>query len=73
MCCSDWGSMGAVVILCGKGNNAGDGFVIARHLAIRGHECRVVLMSPETELQRGCCCELSDHRQAWVADAPLAR
>ena len=44
------GIEGAVVILCGKGNNAGDGFVIARHLAIRGYECRVVLISPETEL-----------------------
>jgi NAD(P)H-hydrate epimerase len=42
---------GPVVILCGKGNNAGDGFVIARHLAIRGYECHVVLIRPETELQ----------------------
>jgi NAD(P)H-hydrate epimerase len=36
---------GLVVILCGKGNNAGDGFVIARHLALRGYECRVLLLA----------------------------
>lgn len=40
---------GPVVILSGKGNNAGDGFVIARHLAIRGHECRVLLLCSPTE------------------------
>ena len=40
---------GPVVILCGKGNNAGDGFVIARHLAIRGYECRVLLLCPPNE------------------------
>jgi NAD(P)H-hydrate epimerase len=40
---------GPVVILCGKGNNAGDGFVIARHLAIRGHECRILLLCPPNE------------------------
>jgi NAD(P)H-hydrate epimerase len=42
---------GPVVILCGKGNNAGDGFVIARHLAIRGYECRVILLAPSAELR----------------------
>ena len=42
---------GPVVILCGKGNNAGDGFVIARHLDVRGYECRVLLMCPPTELR----------------------
>src|SRR6478736_5391677 len=44
------GIKGPVVILCGKGNNAGDGFVIARHLAIRGYECRVLLLSSPQEL-----------------------
>jgi NAD(P)H-hydrate epimerase len=42
---------GPVAILCGKGNNAGDGFVIARHLEIRGHECRVILLCPPEELR----------------------
>jgi NAD(P)H-hydrate epimerase len=42
---------GPVVILCGKGNNAGDGFVIARHLEIRGYTCRVLLLSPKQDLR----------------------
>ncbi len=37
---------GRVVICCGKGNNAGDGFVIARHLDNSGFEVRVLLASP---------------------------
>lgn len=41
---------GPVIILCGKGNNAGDGFVIARHLEIRGHDCRVLLLAPPDTL-----------------------
>jgi NAD(P)H-hydrate epimerase len=39
-----------VVVCCGKGNNAGDGFVIARHLDLRGHEVRVLLWAEPTEL-----------------------
>jgi NAD(P)H-hydrate epimerase len=34
---------GTVVICCGRGNNAGDGLVIARHLDLRGHKVRVLL------------------------------
>lgn len=44
------GSPPPVVILCGKGNNAGDGFVMARHLEIRGVACRVLLLAPAEQL-----------------------
>ncbi|MCE9529125.1 MAG: NAD(P)H-hydrate epimerase [Planctomycetales bacterium] len=36
------GIAGQVIILCGNGNNGGDGFVIARHLNARGHDVKVV-------------------------------
>ena len=41
---------GPVAICCGKGNNAGDGFVIARHLALRGYHPRVLLWGEPDEL-----------------------
>ncbi len=41
---------GPVVVCCGKGNNAGDGFVIARHLELRGHSVRVLLWAEPEEL-----------------------
>jgi NAD(P)H-hydrate epimerase len=44
------GITGPVVICCGKGNNAGDGFVVARHLDLRGHAVRVLLWSEPAEL-----------------------
>jgi NAD(P)H-hydrate epimerase len=46
------GIAGAVAICCGKGNNGGDGFVIARHLDLRGYAVRVLVWG-ETEDFRG--------------------
>jgi len=46
-----WGVRGPVVICCGKGNNAGDGLVIARHLELRGVAVRLVFWSDPAELQ----------------------
>jgi NAD(P)H-hydrate epimerase len=45
------GIRGRVVIVCGKGNNGGDGFVIARHLDARGYDARVVLIAEAEDLR----------------------
>jgi NAD(P)H-hydrate epimerase len=45
------GINGKVVIVCGKGNNGGDGFVIARQLDARGYDVSVGLIAKPDELQ----------------------
>lgn len=42
---------GPYLICCGKGNNAGDGFVIARHLDNRGEAVRVLVWAEASELR----------------------
>ena len=48
MMLQELGIPGPVVICCGKGNNAGDGFVIARHLENNGVDVRVLLATPSS-------------------------
>lgn len=53
--CTDWllerGVAGRVVICCGRGNNGGDGFVIARHLDNHGVDVRVLLFARPDDLR----------------------
>lgn len=46
------------VLLCGRGNNGGDGLAIARHLRLAGWPCRVIQLGPIEKLS-------ADARANW--------
>ena len=43
-----------IAVLCGPGNNGGDGFVAARHLRDRGYEVRLSLLGDRDALEGRC-------------------
>ena len=67
------GSNREVLILCGKGNNAGDGFVIARHLDIRGVRVRVGLLAYPGDLAGDALAnyQILQHSDVPVESFPL--
>ena len=55
-----------IAVVCGKGNNGGDGFVAARLLAARGAAARVYLAAPEAAVGGDAAVNLSALRPAGV-------
>jgi NAD(P)H-hydrate epimerase len=55
-----------VVIVCGRGNNGGDGLVAARHLHQQGVAVRVLLVGSEGELSEAAASNLERARRVGV-------
>src|SRR3990170_4020677 len=51
----------SVVILCGKGNNGGDGFVVARRLRERGVAPQVILFADPSSM----CGDAAANLKSW--------
>jgi ADP-dependent NAD(P)H-hydrate dehydratase / NAD(P)H-hydrate epimerase len=66
---------GPVRVVCGKGNNGGDGLVAARRLAETGFEVEALLLAPQDQLSDDAAANLQrfpDARQADLADLDAA-
>jgi ADP-dependent NAD(P)H-hydrate dehydratase / NAD(P)H-hydrate epimerase len=63
---------GPIRVVCGKGNNGGDGLVAARRLAATGHEVEALLLWPADELSGDAAANLerleSDAREVSPGD-----
>src|ERR1700733_4285803 len=57
-----------IVVLCGKGNNGGDGLVAARHLQIAGAKPVVFLASEPGELKGDAATSLRNWRNINVSE-----
>jgi ADP-dependent NAD(P)H-hydrate dehydratase / NAD(P)H-hydrate epimerase len=58
-----------VVVLCGPGNNGGDGFVAARELAATGWPVRVALENERDQMQGAA----HEHAMRWIGEVEVLR
>ena len=61
------GISGKVVLCCGRGNNGGDGFVIARHLDLRGKEVQVLFWGEPEKLSGDAAANFGVLQKSGVA------
>lgn len=54
---------GPVGVVCGKGNNGGDGFVVARLCLLAGYETRVVLLADSTSIKGDAAIFMNAYRR----------
>lgn len=54
---------GPVGVVCGKGNNGGDGYVVARLAMLAGYETRVVLLAEPDEIRGDAAVFLNAYRR----------
>ena len=66
------GITGPVAIACGKGNNGGDGLVIARHLELAGHAVRLALACRPEEIRGDAAVNLAIAQRSGLAIECLA-
>src|SRR5262247_4711463 len=61
-----------VVVVCGKGGNGGDGFVVARWLKRHGARPTVLLVPPQADVGGDAARKLEELRRAGTRPRPFA-
>jgi NAD(P)H-hydrate epimerase len=68
---SSFGPLGNAVVIAGKGNNGGDGYVIARHLCLAGWSVTVTILAERSSISGDAAVNLDRLPQDTVSYCPI--